>query len=360
MRYCWIILPLTLLSLACSPAGPPGNEACGAALRATSDPEPSLAVGTEIVMGFYNVENLFDTLDDPANPGDNWVIEEPAIGFAEGNYRIKLQNLAKAIASIEGQGPDLLGLAEVENACVIADLIAQPPLATRGYRLVHEESNDHRGIDVALMYDPEYFAYRSHFTRRVDFSDPDYTGRDILVVEGLVNGETIYVLVNHWPSRSGGQQESEPRRIAAAQAVRQVVDELNEQAPEAGLVIMGDFNDDPADPSLTQVLQAQLTYPEAMGKPGIYNLFAPLHDPEREGSLTYRGRYNLFDQVLLNEDLLDGAGALGYVSSSATIHHPDFMRFRGGGPSRSIHRGEFKDYGFSDHFPVYLKLEVQP
>jgi len=240
---------------------------------------------------------------------------------------------------------------------VIADLIQRPALAQRGYRIVHEESPDRRGIDVALIYDPARFTYQSHNTFEVQFDDPAYVSREILAVQGEVNEQSLFLLVNHWPSRGGGQVESEPRRMAAARTARELTDRIAKQSPEAGILLMGDFNDDPFNQSLARVLGAA-PLSESEPKPGLYNAMYHLLDPDEEGSLTYRGKYNLFDQIIVNEDLLDGQAPLQYEPGSATIHHPDFMRFRGRGPSRAIHRGEFKPYGFSDHFPVYLRLRV--
>lgn len=332
------------------------SAACASGLMAKPAQALALAPGTELMVSFYNVENLFDTVDAPYE-GDDFVLVEPKIGWDEGNYERKLANLARAISSMGDNGPDILGLAEVENACVIADLIRQPALAERGYRIVHEESPDRRGIDVALIYDPAKFRYVSYATFEVGFDDPGYVSREILAVQGEINGQPLFMLVNHWPSRGGGQQKSEPRRLAAARTARDLVQRMEAQQPEAGILLMGDFNDDPFNESLSRVLGAA-PLPSDAPSPGLYNAMYHLLDPDQEGSLTYRGKYNLFDQVILNEDLLRGSSRLQYVNGSATIHHPDFMRFRGQGPSRAIHRGEFKPYGFSDHFPVYVKLRV--
>jgi predicted extracellular nuclease len=332
-------------------------EACTAGLLARPETSQPLPSGSELMVAFYNVENLFDTVDAPYE-GDDFVFVEPKIGWDTGNYEKKLANLARAISSMGQQGPDILGLAEVENACVVADLIRQPALAERGYRIVHEESPDRRGIDVALIYDPNKFTFTSFVPFEVSFDDPDYVSRDILGVQGTINGQTLFMLVNHWPSRGGGQAESEPRRIAAARTAREVVSRIDKESPQAGVLLMGDFNDDPFNESMAKVLGAA-PLPEESARPGLYNVMYRLLDPEREGSLTYRGKYNLFDQIVINEELVNQSGALGYVSGSATIHHPDFMRYKGRGPSRAIYRSEFQPDGFSDHFPVYLTLRVK-
>ncbi len=331
---------------------------CQGEWTATPGTPVGLDAGTQLTVGFYNVENLFDTLDDVRNAEDDWLLEEEAIGWDEGNYEIKLQNLSRAISSMDEGGPDLLGIAEVENACVLADLIHTESLSPKGYRIVHEESGDHRGIDVAFLYDPNFFTYQSHKTYTVTFANTDYTSRDILAVEGSIDGQHLWVIVNHWPSRGGGQVETAPKRMAAARRVRSLVDDLTNADPEVGIIVMGDFNDDPTDPSIMSVLGAEDEADEDLDVSELFNPMAAIHDPESEGSLTYRGKYNLFDQIMLNGSLLDSKKPLSYVPGSVSIHHPNFMRFRGRGPSRAIHRGEFKPYGFSDHFPVMVTLSA--
>jgi hypothetical protein len=196
MRFSALLVSFCLLT-ACGTVLNQGDQVgCAQDQRAQPGPTTDLPAGQGLLVGFYNVENLFDTLNDPSNPGDDWVLEDPDIGFDEGNYAVKIGNLARAIRSMGSDGPDILGLAEVENACVVADLIQHPELADRGYRLVHEESPDHRGIDVALIYDPTLFAYRAHQSYEVDFDDPNYTGRAILAVRGEVNGQSLHLLVD--------------------------------------------------------------------------------------------------------------------------------------------------------------------
>jgi len=338
---------------------PPSTGGCAAGVMATPDgPSVDLSAGSEVMIGFYNVENLFDTVNAPYE-GDDWLLVSDKINWEEGNYFKKLDNLSRAIASIGNGGPDVLGIAEVENACVLADLVQTGELAKKGYKVVHEESPDRRGIDVALIYDPQKFEFQVFQTFEVDFkSDPQYVSREILTVKGLINEMEVYLLVNHWPSRGGGQEKSEPRRLDAAATASDIVAQIREASPDAGIILMGDFNDDPSNESLRNELGAAPLRNPSLTDPGLYNAMYDLHDPESEGSLTYRGKYNLFDQIILNEKLL-GSQTVSYIPNSATIHHPNFMRFRGKGPSRAIHKGEFKPYGFSDHFPVYVKLEVK-
>ncbi|GAB4412329.1 MAG: endonuclease [Bacteroidia bacterium] len=319
--------------------------------------------GRGLLIGFYNVENLFDAVDDSLIDEIEFV-PGSELDWTEEKYFQKQANMAEAIAAMGERGPDVLGVAEVENLHVLEDLVAQEALAGRKYAIVHEESPDLRGIDVALIYDPVQFRYRQHATFRLSFpEEPDYISRDILWVEGEVKGEPLHLIVNHWPSRRDGPEVSEARRMVAARKVAAMVAEIRSRETDPAIVIMGDFNDDPRDRSITEVLMATGDSTQ-VATGGFYNPMYRLHDPERQGTLTYQGKWNLFDQILLNEDLLDQDGRLVYKQASATIHNPDFMQVGGDGrskdaPRRAIYRGAFQERGFSDHFPVYLRLHVR-
>jgi endonuclease/exonuclease/phosphatase family metal-dependent hydrolase len=325
-------------------------------------PAPQAADGS-VAIGFYNVENLFDADHDPGKEDDEF-LPGGRYGWSEATYRQKLQNMARAIESMVPGGPAVLGLAEVENRRVLEDLIAQPGLLGRGYRIVHEESPDPRGIDVALIYDPAVFTYRRHEARLIDFPlEPEYVSRQVLMVKGEIKGSALALLVNHWPSRYGGAKESEPRRLAAARTARTLVEEAWQRDPQLGVLVMGDFNDDPTDRSVVEVMRAE-TVAKAVEEGEFFNPMYALHDPECCGTLTYRGKWNLFDQILVSQQLLDRKGKLRYQPGSATIHNAEFMQVGGDGnakdmPRRAIYRGEFQERGFSDHFPVYLRLEVK-
>ncbi|RMG54288.1 MAG: endonuclease/exonuclease/phosphatase family protein [Bacteroidetes bacterium] len=347
----WVLMMVGLMAMSC---------------RSTSESDqntPRRAGDRGLMIGFYNVENLFDAEDDP-DRDDSEFLPGGRYDWTEEKYAQKLENIADAIAAMGTQGPDVLGLAEVENMHVLEDLVKQPALAARGYAIVHEESPDMRGIDVALIYDPSRFRYTGYETFKLTFpTEPDYTSRPILVVHGEVKGEALHVLVNHWPSRYGGQAESESRRLVAAEKVAEICANLRRQEADPAIVIMGDFNDDPFNKGLAEVLQGAAT-PEAVTETGCFNPMYALHDPESRGTLTYQGKWNLFDQILVNADLIDSDGRLYYVEGSATIHGPEFMQVGGDGaakdmPRRAIYRGEFQPEGFSDHFPVYLRLGVR-
>ena len=219
-----------------------------------------------------------------------------------------------------------------------------------------------RGIDVAFAYDPKTFKYISHEAREIYFpKEPEYTSRKILMIEGQIAGENIFLFVNHWPSRRGGQLESEERRLTAARLVRKMIDEIMAKHSDANIILMGDFNDDPFNKSLMSVIGAWGDA-ASLDEDGFYNPMFVLHNPNNQGTLTYRGKWNLFDQIILSEDLLDDEGKLFYKDQSARIVNEGLNVGFGRGaasPRRAIFRGEFDEEGFSDHFPVCVDLEVK-
>lgn len=325
---------------------------------------PELPTGFTTWVAFYNVENLFDVDDDPGKD-DSQFLPGGEYGWTAATYLAKLDNLSDAVMSMNnGQGPDILGLAEVENEQVLRDWVNMTDLKPRGYEYVLVEGPDPRGIDVAFLYDPDIFGYQRHETYEVDFpTEPDYITRPILRIDGSLGDEPVHIFVNHWPSRYGGQEESESRRVAAATTLREALDALLRDNPEANILLMGDFNDDPFNRSLSEVLGAAATTTN-LPEDGLYNPWQALHNPDNRGTLTYRGKWNLFDQIILGEDLLDEEGSLYYLNNSAGIHNPEFMQVGGDSPAkdmprRAIYRGEFQDRGFSDHFPVYLRLRTR-
>jgi endonuclease/exonuclease/phosphatase family metal-dependent hydrolase len=319
--------------------------------------------GNEFSIAFYNVENLFDTRDNP-DKIDEEFLPGSELDWTDEKQQQKTANLAKVIETLgDEDGPEILGLAEVENADVIRTLLQTGSLKERNYAVVHEESPDMRGIDVALVYDKEKFRYLDHRAIRVDFPlEPDYTSRDLLYVRGILpNGDTLHLVVNHWPSRRGGQAESEYRRLRPARMIRELADSLFASNPNSLLILMGDFNDDPTDNSIRKMLLAQAN-PPAPGSTDLYNPMAELHQPDSQGTLTYKGKWNLFDQFIISPGLLSRGGKTHYVEGSAAIFHPEWMQVGYGScsdcPKRSVFRGAFVDNGFSDHFPVYIRLSL--
>ncbi|MFN3874561.1 MAG: endonuclease/exonuclease/phosphatase family protein [Flavobacteriales bacterium] len=312
------------------------------------------------LVGFYNVENIYDTLDAPG-VDDAEFLPGSAKNWTSQRYWSKLDRMAKVIAGmgkdLHPQGLAILGLAEVENRGVVEDLVARPLLRDRGYRVVHEDGPDRRGVDVALIYNPgiyRVYAHRSHRLRMP--GDTAFRTRDQLLVSGVLDGDTTHVIVAHWPSRRGGQKASEPRRRAAAELGRRIIDSLMAIGPRHRILYMGDLNDDPVNVSVTRFLKATGDRKKAVGG----TLFNPMHEPYQRGigTLAWRDSWNLFDQIIINAPLLTGEGGR-YRYYGARIYNEEFLRQKEGAfagyPYRSF-VGDAYQEGYSDHFPVFLIL----
>ena len=361
------IFLLILWGMACSPMS---NNATQNELgtNETNETEtknpPDNAVVMDILIGFYNVENLFDTENDPEKMDEDF-LPNGRYRWTKVKYQHKLDQLALAISEMghsNGRLPDILGLAEIENREVVEDLVNETVLRDYSYKVVHMHSPDQRGIDLAFIYNKDVFDYQDHSFARIAFpNEGAYKSRDILVMEGKIGGEKIYFLLNHWPSRREGRAASEGRRIAASRELLEVIDSLQAVSNYPNIVIMGDFNDDPDNKSLRDILGTEFQL-SALDEGEFYNPMKRLHDPESRGSVWHNGKWNLFDQILLSEALMDTDGSIKYVARSADIFDADFLRVGFGrakdAPRRAIFRGEFVPEGFSDHFPVYLKLSV--
>lgn len=304
----------------------------------------------KISVAFYNLENLFDTEDDPNTLDDDFTAE----GYKNWNgkrYSNKLRKLGRVISQVglkETEGaPALLGVAEVENKEVLLNLIETKELKDVGYDVVHYDSPDERGIDVGLLYRKEYFEVLESETVSVylesEFGERDYT-RDILHVTGNLQGIKTHILVNHWPSRRSGVEESEPKRITAAQKNRSIVETIQEQDPEARIIIMGDFNDGPHNESVKNHLVQK----------DLYNPMVFLNT-RYEGSLNHNFEWYLFDQIILSTNFMRlHENPLTYEMSNIYNEHY-LTEFKGrfkGNPFRT-YAGKRYLGGYSDHFPVY-------
>ncbi len=305
-------------------------------------------------VGFYNVENLFDTLDDPYKNDDYFTPEGPVQWTAE-RYKTKLVNLSKVINEMaDGQAPAILGLCEVENLLVLQDLVKQDLLKDENYSIVHIESDDERGIDNAILYREEFFKPYESGVEKIDLEMYDDKTRDILWSKGVLeNGDTLIVLVNHWPSRGGGQLESDPKRAQAAKTLRALVARMEAQLPNAAIVTMGDFNDEPIDNSIAQHLGA--TSSPQSGH--LYNLMGQM-DKDGLGSYCYRGNWNMLDQIMVNGVLFDGRG-LEVDPDKTGIKSEDWLKQVDpdyyGYPLRTYGGRKYLG-GYSDHFVVYTAL----
>lgn len=312
------------------------------------------------MVAFYNVENLFDTLDDKTTKDEEFT---PAgeNGWNTERYQNKLNNLAKVISTMNnGKGPDVLGLCEVENSRVLKDLINTPALKKMHYGLVMQEMRDARGIDVALIYKEDVLPWISFTTLRVDLPDSVPVTRDILLVDTELEEKLITFLVCHFPSRSEGREQSEYKRVAAAQVVRHAIDSIQAADKNTNIVVMGDFNDEPADSSISKVIGASDPGVKEKPKP-MLNLMFPLKN-KGLGSYKYREEWNMLDQIMVNGNLYIGNNGLQYVKESAAIFAEEWMKQTEpkylGSPMRTFGGKKYLG-GYSDHFPVYIYLSVK-
>lgn len=316
-------------------------------------------------IAFYNLENLFDIVNDTTHFDDDRTPTGSA-RWTQKRYARKLEGLAKVISSLgasrRGGAPDILGVCEVENQQVMQDLILQPLLQSINYAFIHADSPDERGIDVAVLYDQDHFIPASYHLQEVRLFDDrmrsDAT-RDQLVVVGYLDGEEMGFIVNHWPSRRGGTQKSEANRLAAARVTRRLIDSLGFEHPGMPLIIMGDFNDNPTNKSIKQVLQSR----GVMDSLGTYQLFNPMEKlfAKGYGTIGYRDRWSLFDQILLNSHASNKTPGK-YKFWKAGIYMPSYLvqasgRYKGY-PKSTYVAGRYKG-GYSDHFPVYIHLVRQ-
>lgn len=317
-------------------------------------------------VAFYNLENLFDTEDDPDKFDEASPIMEIAEGEREEIYQRKVANMAKVIADIgsdvTGMPPAVIGVCEIENFQVLQDVVNDKHLSAYDYGIIHQNSPDPRGIDVALLYQKAVFKpTHSKAHELILFSDTDrskrkYT-RDQLHVKGKLDGEEMHFIVNHWPSRSGGEKRSRPHRVNAAKLTKKLKDSLQMQDPYAKIMIMGDFNDGPYNESIKDVLNAKENS-EDIGLTGIYNPFEKLHK-KGVGTIAWMDTWDLFDMILVTKPLINREDYTSYTLYQANIFNPYYLqnpkgRYKGY-PYRAFADGGFTG-GYSDHFPVYLYL----
>ncbi len=311
-------------------------------------------------VAFYNVENLYDTINNPLT-NDEEFLPDGANRWNGPRYWKKINDLSTVISQIGTEftpdGPAILGLSEIENREVLEDLVNNPKLKEKNYKIVHYDSPDRRGVDVALIYQSAYFTVTSskNIPLRIPGRDDFYT-RDQLLVSGLLDGELIHVIVAHWPSRRGGEKRSRPMRIAAAELGRKIIDSLQQIDPEAKVIYMGDLNDDPVNESVKTHLKASAKLTDTTGA-ALYN---PMYDLFRKGigSLAWRDSWNLFDQLLISTSLLKKDYS-SFRYYGARVFNKTFLTQSEGNykgyPFRTFAGGSYQG-GYSDHFPVYLLL----
>ena len=335
-------------------------------------------------VAFYNFENLFDTINDPDTYDEEYT---PSNGWTKKNYKKKLDNLSRVLIELgtsenQKNSPVIIGACEIENRRVLEDLVKNPLLINKGYKVVHFDSPDKRGIDVGFLYQEKHFQPTSYINvplyvyenetttdkkdKKSDEESDDkgsvdaktkriYT-RDQLLVTGLLDGEEVNVIVNHWPSRSGGEKKSSPNREAAGALNRKIIDSLYKINPKAKVITMGDLNDDPTNKSVKKGVGTVGTKEEL--KPfGIYNPMEKMHK-QGIGTLGYRDSWNIFDQIMLSEPLVKGDYSTWTYWKANVFKKPYLIQNEGrwkGYPKRNSNGVP----GFSDHLPVYVYLIKQ-
>lgn len=313
-------------------------------------------------IGFYNVENLFDTIDTPG-VRDREYTPTGANQWGTERYYEKLDRLSEVLALMAKEttpdGLAVVGLAEIENEEVIRDLINTERLKDRGYEIVHYDSPDKRGVDVGLIYQPKYYQVTSSksYTLKIDGMENFFT-RDQLLVSGNFLGERMHFIVAHWPSRRGGEKRSSPLREAAADLARSIIDSI--QTAENGnakIMFMGDLNDDPTNVSVRKNMRSVGKIEKV--RPG--EMFNPFEYFFKKGigTLAWRDSWNLFDQIILTEALIDQSDFTNWTYYKAVVFNKPFLMQQGGRfegyPYRSFAGGQYIG-GYSDHFPVYLYI----
>ena len=312
---------------------------------------------------FYNVENVFDTINTPGVLDDEFTPEGPK-QWNSVKYWKKMANLEKVFTSLakdNGRFPTVIGVSEVENRNVLEDMVSMPGMLPANYQIVHYDGPDARGVDVAFFYRPDQFRLEgSKAETTIIEGKPDFRTRDILTMWGKMDGEDFMFMVAHWPSRTGGQVTSEPNRIGAARTMRNIMDSVLVDKPHMKIVLMGDLNDDPSNKSIAEVLGARLDMKDANEAGELFNPFFQLHR-DGYGSLAYQDAWNLFDNIIVNGNLVDSEGYRIWKPKRSKywgfIYDKSWLKQQSGQykgyPQRTYVGNKFEN-GYSDHFPVYI------
>jgi len=312
---------------------------------------------------FYNTENFFDTIDNPRK-NDNEFLPEGVMHWTPGRYRNKLNNIAKVISSVgEWDTPALVGMCEVENEKVLDDLTLHSPLRKMSYRYVISNSPDPRGINVALLYQRDKFKYldKKEYVIHFPYNARKHT-RNILHVTGQVSArDTLDVFVCHFPSRRGGEDESEPDRLLAASLLKAKVDSVIRIRKNGCILIMGDFNDEPSNRSISEVLRARAVSSNIVPH-DLYNLLAPFEKRKNTGSYKYQRQWNMLDQIIVSGNLIAGNRSIKALPHTATIFNRNFMlvddKTYGGKRPKKTYHGRKHEGGYSDHLPVFVDFVI--
>lgn len=317
----------------------------------------------QLFVGFYNQENLFDTIDDP-HKNDNEFLPLGKYSWNSEKYTNKINHMAKVIGSMnDGNGADVLGMCEVENDVVLKDLTSDPQLKKMNYGFVHFEGPDERSIDNALLYQSKKLAVVAAVAYPIIFQEnPNSKTRDILMVKLMdKKSKTAFVvLVNHFPSRLGGETESAPKRNNAATILRGIYDSISKADPTLPVMMVGDFNDYPTNESMSKVLNAKRDSSELKSN-DLFNAMYKLNE-QKLGSHYYNGEWGTLDQIIMSNNMVNCTGKICYKASSVTIYKQEWMlsaegKYKGS-PLRTFGGIKYLN-GYSDHLPVYVILEIK-
>ncbi|NQU45516.1 MAG: endonuclease/exonuclease/phosphatase family protein [Chlorobium sp.] len=313
---------------------------------------------TERLIMWWNIENLFDTIDDPST-NDSDFTPSGKLHWTEKKLNLKQMRIAFVISAIEKHPdyrrfPDIIAVCEVENEAVWKDTMAKVHPAH--YRTVHHDSPDLRGIDVALAYNPKTLT----LTGMKAYSVPleGRPTRDVLVAGFMAGNHPLHLVLNHWPSRSFDTQWTEKKRIAAAAVARAITDSLLHKNSHADIIVMGDFNDEPGDRSLKETLSSSFSREKVMRKPDTY-LYNCWDGHEGEGSYRYRGHWEQIDQMLVSSGMLDKRGLRLESKPFSCFAISPMFRPNSKYPWRTYEKGKYSG-GYSDHLPLLLKVRADP
>lgn len=331
-------------------------------------------------VAFYNFENFYDTIDDAFTNDDEWT-PNGAQHWTMEKYQQKLKNLARVLSEIgtseNSNAPVLIGGAEIENRGVLEDLIKEPKLQELDLGIIHFDSPDKRGIDVALLYQKKYFRptsfsnipliiYKKNIQKKEEILDVEdeeievkkeiknrvFT-RDQLLVSGFLEDEEIHIIVNHWPSRSGGEKATSLFREAAGKLNRKIIDSLQQINPKSKVLTMGDFNDGPLNNSIKLGLEAKGKKSEVK-EFGIFNPFEELEN-KGLGTIAYRDYWSIFDQIIMTESFIKSDFSTYQFWKAGIFNKPYLIQNSGKYKGYPL-RNTLTEVGFSDHFPVYIYL----
>ncbi len=312
-----------------------------------------------MAIAFYNLENFFDTINDP-NKNDDDFTPNGANANSPAVFNKKVENLASVLSILGADkaedGFALMGCAEVENEDVLKALVNSPKIRARHLKFVIFDGPDERSIDCGLIYNPKYFKVLEAKSLTVNLGEGQRPTRDVLYVVGKLNGETVHVFVNHWPSRLGGEAATRPKRKIAASVSKKVIDSLMAIDPLTKVIDMGDLNDSPTDESITKVIGAKGKL-EDVQKGGMYNPWVSFYK-KGLGTLAYQDTWGLFDQIIISYGFLNNNSGKIHFREAEVVNRNFMIEKDGqykGYPKRSYTNGKWND-GYSDHFPTVIFL----